>query len=140
MMHGFGEFYWPHVKYTGMYCKNKKQGPGCFTYSDGSTLRVTYEESQPVDCVHQVGQCILDNKEDQSIYVFEMVGGLLDKKTIRRSSASSASHVESWLSMAPEKQHSTITLLASLLEELPSEKEPDERRFQSMNLLTYHEF
>ena len=39
---GFGEFYWPHVKYTGMYRDNRKHDKGMYSYSDGSILNCVY--------------------------------------------------------------------------------------------------
>jgi hypothetical protein len=39
---GFGEFYWPHIKYTGMYRDSKKHDKGIYSYSDGSILNCVY--------------------------------------------------------------------------------------------------
>src|SRR5437868_6193060 len=42
-MHGHGQFYWPHIKFSGTYVESRKQGPGVFTYSDGSTLNCSFD-------------------------------------------------------------------------------------------------
>ena len=78
----------------------------------------------------------MDNKEDGSYYVFDVVRGVLDKKSIRKSSDKTSSSAEFWLSMDSEKQVKTSNFLENLLMQLPKDRE-NEYRFQSMNLTAF---
>lgn len=68
-MHGYGEFYWPHIKYSGTYENNMKHGRGTYSYSDGSSLTCHYERDLLVNSI-QRERFMLSRKPRRRIVLF----------------------------------------------------------------------
>lgn len=136
-LHGMGEFYWPHAKYTGMYRGNLKHDKGVFSFSDGSQLNCTFFENVVVSIDNKVGKCNFDSKEEQAYFLFDVEHGKIIEKSIKKTAYGASYQVETWATIPEEERKKTLSFLQLTLDQLPSEEGDFTKRYTLNGMLPF---